>query len=103
MNIDEMDAGPELDRLVAEKVMGCEPCGHPFCGPRTGHNMPAPYSTDIRAAWEVVDKLGLFVGKGFFGWIASQNSYWLDSETCTADTAPLAICRAALKACGVSK
>ena len=51
-----MNPGKELDALVAERVMGL---GLEFIGPVTGFNYGAlPYSTDISAAWEVVEKLG---------------------------------------------
>lgn len=125
MNIDAMPAGRELDALVAEKVMGWTACDANEAYPRWMHGDPgdefaeagrgrgcAPlttawrvpysrYSTDIAAAWEVVEK------------VRGDRDVWLqwDSETsiwgcqffsggheCFADTAPLAICRAALKA-----
>lgn len=78
--------GRELDALVAEKVMGWtkEPCirygmwkaeqtEHPgFRWTAPGESIkesyikdrsyPAPYSTDIAAAWQVVDKLQTTLG-----------------------------------------
>lgn len=119
-----MEAGRELDALVAEKVMGWEP------GPGGIHLFPPKdepnrkrftrwngearvteiphYSTDIAAAWEVVEKLGhkfqMFLntrGK----WTEADFVHWPDNlkgyVAASADTAPLAICLAALKACGV--
>ena len=99
-----MEAGRELDALVAEKVMGAKVV---FV-----ENVPY-YSTDIAAAWEVVNHL-LCHGwdeKYFFRlhydnvdlWDAS---FYKESSSDgggpdvwgTADTAPLAICLAALKA-----
>lgn len=65
---EEIRAGRELDALVAEKVMGKVKCTSthngehiPWCyampeSPDQGGEL-APYSTDIAAAWEVVDKL----------------------------------------------
>lgn len=115
MNIDEMQAGPELDALIATEVMGL--IVHPRNtglwvpqGPADGIADHTPKiiggwlpSTNIAHAMEVVEKMRLqlvpcvdephwFVcegdcvdhGKSRFGTIA--------------DTAPLAICRAALKA-----
>jgi hypothetical protein len=59
-----MKAGRELDALVAEKVMGLEPCQ---CHTGTGDldeicglcftDTLKHYSTDIAAAWQVVKKL----------------------------------------------
>lgn len=120
MDADQMPAGPELDLLVAERVMGtkrphewvidgypgsletweaCHRCDLPredfveggFCIPG--------YSTDIASAWELVEKCGLFVGP------FTQDQYWafesvaqyLNGRASIAGTAPLAICRAALK------
>lgn len=59
-----------------------------------------PYSTDISAAWEVVERLdGTYeptIERHGPGWTA-----WFDSASAWAETAPHAICLAALKACGV--
>jgi hypothetical protein len=58
----ELDAGPELDALVAERVMGWtrQPDGrwdlpepHPLLGAWT-YGKPLEYSSDIAAAWQVV-------------------------------------------------
>lgn len=110
-----MTAGRELDAWIAEKVMGNPPpVVPPGVWPQELHSwqdrLPL-YSTDIAAAWEVVEKLkslGFKVGvdeegsdlaacvvakseRGIVHVIASE----------TAATAPLAICLAALRACGV--
>jgi hypothetical protein len=122
-----MQAGRELDALVAEKVMGCTTLFYgtdgvtPFCncGRKTAFDNGEhedgiglkPYSTDIAAAFEVVAKLtsgrdkfmynSLYrepnFGKWLFGSVDSDGSFspWLE-----ADTAPLAICLAALDAVG---
>lgn len=122
--------GRELDALIAEKVMGWENVhkhgsrlvgipptqpGIPVC--LAGGEIP-PYSTDIAAAWEVVEKLqkdnpfwktsnyegwmnfnlGPTTGNDGFGWYANFG----DSNTIAyGKTAPHAICLAALKALGV--
>ena len=133
-----MQAGRELDALVAEKVMGlcphklkrdvaqtefgdifgyvCTHCGERFYGLsfHEGYSHPAllHYSTNISDAWQVVEKM-LDMDNDIF----IEN--WRDGEWCCftmpclstiwpeggrpgecADTAPLAICLAALKAVG---
>jgi len=144
--IDEMPAGRELDALVAEKVMDQDFCRCPTddagetihgicwkndgfktiqdvgtcwsCKKRPQHER---YSTDIAAAWEVVEKLVLELGWDFD--VSLEPAYADDAEqrvgvmfTRKAEIAayaklsedspiyvagglvPLAICRAALKA-----
>lgn len=120
-----MIAGRELDALVAEKVM--EWIFHPmqlmgmpptmskeFWTYRDGesihhvYDLP-PYSTSIAAAWEVLEKLhgqkdycqdtllACGVEKTQYGYeclLTGVDGEWHE----TADTAPLAICLAALKA-----
>lgn len=121
-----MDAGTVLDALVAEQVMGQRrvgdcPLGASDCigkyEPQIGRwPCLAPYSTDIAAAWEVVEAM---VGKGCeFALIAderceprdyaaefSRNNSNIGETTYLcgerADTAPHAICLAALRAVGV--
>jgi hypothetical protein len=101
-----MEAGREMDALVAEKVMGYErvPDIKPY---GFGDAWLQHYSTDIAAAWQVVGKLE----NNDFWWEASNvvpNSdpivyEWKfvtvgrQGEACEF-TAPLAICRAALLA-----
>lgn len=131
-----MKAGRELDALIAEKVMGlhswvrrneddpgCSICGK---GENTGHRSYPYYSTDIAAAWEVLDKFTTNYSKSSdpdgYGiklehrtentgemwlvtgvWTTSGPPYEdMDDEkfTVEAATAPLAICLAALKAVG---
>lgn len=105
-------AGPELDRLVAEKVMGWEPVssglrmrGSPpdlwLCkGGRRRVMRAWNPSTNIAQAWEVVERcrsLGHRVTLQLDGaWRVWING-GLPSED---DTAPLAICFAALAAVG---
>ncbi len=87
-----LEAGRDLDALVAEKVMG-ETCL--FTAPA--------YSTDIAAAWQVVDKLhalSFYLEVGSAGWMARFAN--ISATEASAATAPLAICLAALKAVGVT-
>lgn len=115
-----MKPGRELDALVAEKVMGFEigslggtfqirspgDCGTHGCMKPHWKNMPN-YSTDIAAAWEVMEKLK---NTGMFGnylklqwyddrWICyfDHEDFLYDLDTYpNAPTAPHAICLAAL-------
>lgn len=126
MTVDEMPAGRELDALVAEKVMrlGVRN-GDTLETQQRGiiaiwedgvvrtlmrddisyvslHN----YSTDITAAWLVVKKLkadGIHLWKlgeedSAPGWTASMGLNLKPGVHAWAETAPLAICRAAFKA-----
>jgi hypothetical protein len=134
--IDQMEAGPELDALVAEKVMGW-----PVIGPNDPYSqyldkggviynglaqkfpkfgvIPSNWSpsTDIAAAWQVLEAmfqkayspnydlpLVYRCAEGFWNCevlIPGGNGLGTDPDsnvaTGEADTAPLAICRAALK------
>lgn len=114
MNYDEMGAGPEMDRLIAEKVMGwkeyhCEGGYTDTSGYiritdkwASDENSFHP-STNIANAWEVVEEIVadrqdsafelFFRGKDGWGVATTDNVRWA-----LGDTAPLAICRAALKA-----
>ncbi len=100
-----MKPGKELDRLVAEKVMDYY---------KNFDNILSPpkYSTDIAAAWEVVEKLAEDTHGGFAlnqlrfphrqGIRGYLTSFYGETHVeATADTAPHAICLAALKAVGV--
>lgn len=134
----DLPAGRELDALVAEKVMGEAVVEHgeeflrnaeglwgsrpKLTVLRPSHRPNAPdgmrrlklpaYSTDIAAAWEVVERLlsrkmypDLVSSNYPVVWTCEVDSY-SDPEAATdpwpvkacADTAPLAICRAALAA-----
>ena len=109
-----MNAGRELDALIAEKVMGWRKAGTLWITP-TGQQLveyhhewmpeatPPRYSTSIGAAWQVVEKLPPHSvdinNENPGGWICSvhtQLGYW----EARARTAPLAICLAALKFVG---
>jgi hypothetical protein len=125
----EHEAGRELDALVAEKVMGCSPVKGTACHcggyPNKHHNMSkqgyphdphanihgptrelAYYSTDIAAAWLVVEKfeyVQLEIMKDGVDceiWKSTNRPFeeWTPVSTASADTAPLAICEAALAA-----
>ena len=143
--IDKMGAGPELDLLIAEKVMGypiidvTPPCDHnvtPYVthiavfSPTQIHyhralgNEKQNYmwgiwqpSTDIAQAWEVVEKLRdsfhyvsiIFAHEGNFqvqdprysisiSEFDEKLNQRIEVGLNAAPTAPLAICRAALKA-----
>lgn len=121
IDIDTMEAGPKLDSLVAEKVMGLRKSmsggfdgnDHEAWfrenGGKVSDFAPPPYSSEIAAAWLVVGKLrpGKFVwikDCGGFGWrveilSSSPTDVQIDFAV-VANTAPLAICRAALKVVG---
>ena len=116
-----MKPGRELDALVAEKVMGWTECKPMTIEPMDmfmAHGYPPgerqrkvcpPFSRGIAAAWEVVEKLERY-RMVLFGphdedpmWSARfyadgyrpfQDQRW----DATANTAPYAICLAALKA-----
>lgn len=122
-----MKAGRELDALIAEKVMGLQTCSDPIgrCAaakltPCQCWGVPdrngivsggerASYSTDIAAAWEVMEKLREQWAVELHGrdqaWAVliedgdEVSAHFIATEE--ADTAPLAICLAALKAVGV--
>lgn len=119
-----MKPGIELDALVAEKVMGwryketvysggavlspaqwIKPNGWPV-------DIVPHYSTDISAAWEVVEKMSKThfsemamteLEDGTWGWMARfirvlNEPYTVKGYRATAKTAPEAICKAALLA-----
>ncbi len=107
-----MNRCEDLDSLIHRLVM------------KETTDTPPLYSSEIQAAWQVVEKLAgdgdehpACIQKGLpaFGDHATPfevyknyagypgwTCYFADYEVCAhADTAPLAICKAALKACGV--
>jgi hypothetical protein len=110
--VTERVAGRELDAEVAEKVMG-RPVGEWLEGIyyQDGRRGRIPrFSTDIAAAWQVVEKLAAdtpaWPHHGYF--VSIHNSTGLGrwearigaTAIAHAHTAPLAICLAALAACG---
>lgn len=107
----------KIDALVAEKVMGWRPPSEDVAdlwerskvwySPETASAEHLPdYSSDIADAWEVVEKLES-EDPGYFNLSVTTPPGWyvtfVDPDSCAyADTAPLAICLAALKAKGIS-
>lgn len=110
--------GRELDELIAEKVMGYSMCEKPWPnsteiyrswvspeGMHAGFDLPH-YSTDIAAAWRVVEELSPKIIVGPSPWVLGKyvatwgacDSYADCFDWLEADTAPHAICLAALKA-----
>jgi hypothetical protein len=119
IDVDKLEAGPELDALIAQKVMGwilpphSSIVGQMWVEPPMGRvhpEGPPPYSTDIAAAWQVVEK--------FNSWELQHNKWLISSSgrnpnqysatltrykpegfgAAVSTSMPLAICRAALKA-----
>lgn len=125
-----MNAGPEVDRLVAIKVMGWKPHPDPrrcldvvtdggfrTCHPGAFGDVTFCPSTDIAHAWEVVEHMAtkgmaLTINGGNAGFLCFfyHRGEVLDGGVMTfplvtdghaeAATAPLAICLAALQAVG---
>ena len=94
-----MEAGPELDALIADRVWDTEP------------KYKGPFSTDIAAAWKIVECMGpvpfLLAFHPADAWrTAGGEIYCYSHWSCwfegggkiDALTAPEAICRAALLA-----
>lgn len=116
----------ELDALVAEKVMGLARIetlnsdgtwNAPLWALPTGgvmRELPR-YSTDIAAAWEVVNRVRNTVGWNFAviedsayeigwwvaGWFDFREGPYEHEKSARGESAPHAICLAALKAVGV--
>ena len=105
-----MEAGIELDILVAESIMGYQV----FAG-MTSATSPLiittsqvlSYSRDISAAWQVVDKLKeeklLFIDifwdyEAWFCRIEDIDGKTIGASELACDSAPEAICKAALLA-----
>jgi hypothetical protein len=129
----EMAPGPDLDALIAEKVMGCNAVvRQEWSWKRTGgdsdsdsgvtfwcrcigrHNRPdenrlKPYSTDIAAAWEVVAESGVLQRWVLYEAAAlGAGTVWVlqdhsERPILQAETAPLAICLGALHALKASR
>ena len=113
-----MEAGRELDEIVAEKVMGWKwdrryPTSDPQFIPPEGDPRLAwaaewdergipeylpEYSTDLGMAWEIVDRVrGSFSSQQWEIWTHELCS---NAQILRGDT-PIIICLAALKAVGV--
>jgi hypothetical protein len=116
MSYDELEPGRELDALVWQALNGqevnvlkCRYVGgdiQPHAGYPAGHISPPHYSTDIAAAWEVVEKM-LEAYSGVEIYLENERcevhcdgarDEWDDLVYIRGDTAPHAICIAALKA-----
>lgn len=125
MDVNKLVAGRELDALVAERVMGiklgrcstteleitdggmicpsCEYCDI-LCTAREHDVVVRHYSQHITAAWEVFEKAfrsdnenGVFIGQTNCGWEVIELVGHDPNMIAQAETAPLAICRAALE------
>lgn len=108
-----MSGSRELDARIAEHVMGWTDVRLYFANsgdpealgtaPGNGREVVPDYSTDIAAAWLVVQKLG---ARGFMMHKSVVGNYWrarfdipvlaMEEPYVLAETAPLAICQAAL-------
>jgi hypothetical protein len=107
--MDELKPGREMDALVAERVFGWKrlrnQVGWYRDGDKSTWNMREPrFSTDISAAWTIVEKLKgmepeIEWSDEIHAWCVVFYKSKIDSAT-LGDTAPLAICKAALKAVG---
>jgi len=104
---DDVVASRELDALVAETVMGWEQVAPDSIWWQVGQRLieAPPFSTDIGAAWQMVEhmrrrrrfvQITCPVGDEIAVDIEGPNGETLESSW--AESAPLAICRAALKA-----
>lgn len=113
----ELPSGLELDKLIAEKVLGWYQDSD-IGGPRawwfekeksdeimSSGSYPSKekalhlnhFSTDIKAAWDLAEKLRLCVVPWGGQWTATrQGQIFVDGEINMAPTAPHAICLAAL-------
>lgn len=90
-----MEPGEELDGIVSQEIFGVEMIAH------------VPYSSDISAAWEVVEKLEKevtvkrFEGMtGYRYWcrISGSDETRFDEKIAHGTKAPEAICKASLLA-----
>jgi len=109
---DEMEAGRDLDALIATKVMGWQSAYGFFrweqTPPSGGEPRAVPrYSTDIAAAWQVVEKMravghtvcidefhlrdGTVLYGCYFHHLETDDEHYAE-----ASTVPLAICYSAL-------
>lgn len=111
LQIENMPAYPGMDALISEHIIGARvmPAGQDFYErreDRSWEDMPH-YSLDIAAAWEVFERFNWWLEKGD-GWYAVYTTEEVNKATCpdgqfsldsclaSAESAPLAICRAAL-------
>lgn len=133
MRVDDCPAGPGMDAAVARVLgqVACDqwrlmraspptyymevdmetkdrPCGHSNCYPVDSG--PPPHSVRIGRAWELVEKMKLHVGPivddlgRTSGWYCADDHDLNEAAVFHGGgTAPLAICRAFLKANGVEE
>ncbi len=112
-NIDALKPGRELDALVAHKVFQHailwreDLCDDPLYAVGSAFVVVPPFSTDIAAAWQVVEKflphfrLECHEDSDYTDADGWHCDIWTDRGVACAqgaDTAPHAICLAALKA-----
>ena len=103
------EAGRETDALVAERlghsVERVDGEAYFLPGERRLEDRVAWYSEDMADAWPVAEWIRERTGEFALSWESSAGHweagvFWVDGAgvgiTATADTAPLAICRAAL-------
>ena len=114
MNIDAMPAGPKMNELMATEIMGWQLSKIHLGFWATPLEDDCEYnhhdidewspSTDIAAAWPIAERLRLCLiprvdgGWNALPWEDVRDSGPLPASAGSAHTAPLAICRAALKA-----
>ena len=99
-----LEAGRDLDARVADLLGVTRPAWipkrewlvHPGLGQYTENGWNGvcpPYSTEIAAAWQVVERMGLSVAQDKRGWAAYRPEWEVKGEIMFYDSAPLAICR----------
>ncbi len=116
MNLDSFKAGRELDALIGEKLFGVsyefvyDDYMIPDPDDPIAYDVCPHYSTDITAAWQVLEKLLTMtenqdihlehLGSGEEGYWGVSTCYEMGEwkDWARAETAPLAICLAALQA-----
>ena len=104
-----MKPGRELDKLIAEKLLGWRKRPDGEYVDAAGHILPADfiprYSTEISAAWEVVEETKLLLGNYLTMHRGRNGDEWIVfpdgggaaiTIDYTCNTAPHAICIAAL-------
>lgn len=100
-----MPAGPALDALVVERVFAGRVVHDTLTGrvacarlsPTGDYDELLPFSTDIAAAWRVIEHLSS--GGKMVAWTRRDMASWeagFGETLATAETLPLAVCRAAL-------
>lgn len=102
IDFDKMEAGPEMDALVHERIFGFRSLRH----------VDPEYSRDVGATWEIIEKLRRTGDYCCLELHSDHHCIYRMSLTladlederhkpafaANGETAPLAICRAALKA-----